>query len=125
MARDDMPKHDDPTEIEPRPQPAPPPDGHSTSAQLRRDIESGVTGDKTPVLDPAASPLGTDDEAGGAPTSPALVDAVRRHERATRPANTNPGSGIAPGATPSGLTLAGMLAFAVLLALGALWISFS
>ncbi|MEA2976058.1 MAG: hypothetical protein QOF19_1578 [Alphaproteobacteria bacterium] len=33
--------------------------------RLRRDIDSGRTGDKVPVIDPAAAPLGTDDEAGG------------------------------------------------------------
>lgn len=124
MSRDGMPKRSDPTELEPRPQPAPPPDGHSTSAQLRRDIESGATGDKVPVLDPAAAPLGTDDEAAGAQSSPAVVDAVRREERAARPANTNPGSSVAPGAGRGALQLAGLLAFAVALALGALWLSF-
>lgn len=124
MSSDDRPRRMDPTELEPRPLPAPPPDGQSTSAQLRRDVESGATGDKVPVLDPAAAPLGTDDEAAGAHTSPAVVDAVRRAERATRPANTNPGSSIAPGAARGAMQLAGLLAFAVALALGALWLSF-
>lgn len=36
----------------------------ATSAQLKADIDSGLTGDKVSGLDPAAAPLGTDDEAG-------------------------------------------------------------
>jgi hypothetical protein len=37
--------------------------------QLRDDIDSGRTGDKVAFSDPAAAPLGTDDEAGGTPPS--------------------------------------------------------
>lgn len=33
--------------------------------RLRHEIDSGRTGDKIPVEDPAAAPLGTDDEAAG------------------------------------------------------------
>jgi hypothetical protein len=36
--------------------------------QLRSDIDSGRTGDKVDHPDPAAAPLGTDAEAGGAAT---------------------------------------------------------
>ena len=35
--------------------------------ELRSKINSGQTGDKVPWSDPAAAPLGTDDEAGGTP----------------------------------------------------------
>ncbi|WP_207462245.1 hypothetical protein [Azospirillum sp. SYSU D00513] len=36
------------------------------AAQWLRDaIDKGLTGDKVPAADPAASPLGTDDEAAG------------------------------------------------------------
>lgn len=35
--------------------------------QLRAAIDSGKTGDKVAFPDPAAAPLGTDAEAGGAP----------------------------------------------------------
>lgn len=38
-------------------------------SQLRDDIDSGRTGDKVPYGDPAAAPLGTDDEAAGRPPS--------------------------------------------------------
>ena len=39
-------------------------------AQARARIDRGDTGDKIAVNDPAAAPLGTDAEAGGASTSP-------------------------------------------------------
>lgn len=35
--------------------------------RLRGDIDAGRTHDKVPFPDPAAAPLGTDDEAAGAP----------------------------------------------------------
>jgi hypothetical protein len=38
-----------------------------TVDQIRESIDRGKTGDKTPGFDPAAAPLGTDAEAGGAP----------------------------------------------------------
>jgi hypothetical protein len=46
--------------------------GPASAARLRIDIDSGRTGDKNPAGDPAAVPLGTDDEAAGTP-----VDLVR------------------------------------------------
>ncbi|HVI31242.1 hypothetical protein [Phenylobacterium sp.] len=59
----------------------------STTAQLRDDIQSGRTGDKVAGFDPAASPLGTDDEAAGTPPSPETVHATRAEERAGRPSS--------------------------------------
>ena len=38
-----------------------------TTEQLRFAIDCGRTGDKIPGVDPAAAPLGTDDEAAGTP----------------------------------------------------------
>ena len=38
-----------------------------TTDQLRDDIDSGRTGEKVAMSDPAAAPMGTDAEAGGAP----------------------------------------------------------
>jgi hypothetical protein len=52
-----------------------------TAAQLRGDINSGKTGDKTPGFDPAAAPMETDAEAGGAPPSAGEVAQARRLER--------------------------------------------
>ena len=79
--RDNLPRRDDPTELEPRPRPPPEPGPRGTVAQLKHDIDSGATGDKVPVIDPASAPIGTDSEAAGAPPSPELVAATRRLER--------------------------------------------
>lgn len=60
------------------------------TSRLRRDIDSGRTGDKVDFPDPAAAPLGTDAEAGGdrpesastaaepAPVSPPARQGMRR-----------------------------------------------
>ncbi|WP_137389361.1 hypothetical protein [Rhodoligotrophos defluvii] len=47
---------------------------------LRAAIDAGRTRDKVAGPDPAAAPLGTDDEAGGAPASPAEVEIALRNE---------------------------------------------
>jgi hypothetical protein len=57
----------------------------STTAQLRDDIQSGRTGEKVGGFDPAASPLGTDDEAGGTPPSPEVIEHARMQETAGKP----------------------------------------
>jgi hypothetical protein len=91
-------------------------------AQLRQDIDSGATGDKVPVLDPAMAPLGTDDEAAGVPPSPEMVAAVRQAERAERRSPLDPTDNQSD---PRGLRLIGGLVLAVGLAAAALWFSFS
>ena len=53
----------------------------STTEQLRHDIDRGRTGDKVAAIDPAAAPLGTDEEAAGTPIDPKLLAVVRRRER--------------------------------------------
>lgn len=45
-----------------------------TTDQLRRATDSGATGDKVHFPDPAAAPLGTDDEAGGFSPPPAPAE---------------------------------------------------
>ena len=70
-----------------------------TSAQLRHDIDRGATGDKTPALDPAAAPLGTDEEAGGAPpTPPEIADAMTAERRDL----SGERNAVAPEITPDG-----------------------
>jgi hypothetical protein len=44
-----------------------------TISQLRDDIDRGRTRDKHAYPDPAAVPLGTDDEAGGTPDAAASI----------------------------------------------------
>jgi hypothetical protein len=119
---DDMPRHDDPTELEPRPRPAPNDGPWATAAQLRQDVDSGATGDKVPVLDPATAPLGTDAEAAGAPPPPEMVAALRQAERAERRAPLDPTD---TQADRRGLRPIGALALAVVLAGIALWFSFA
>ncbi len=50
------------------------------AAKLRGDIDTGKAGDKIGFPDPAAAPLGTDAEAGGASPSPEEVRKAHRHE---------------------------------------------
>jgi hypothetical protein len=54
----------------------------NTAAQLRDDIDSGRTGEKIDWPDPAAAPLGTDEEASGTPPHRRTVEAARRSESA-------------------------------------------
>jgi hypothetical protein len=53
----------------------------STSAQLRGDIQAGLTGDKQPGFDPAMAPLETDAEAGGVALPAAEIDVERKAQR--------------------------------------------
>jgi hypothetical protein len=48
--------------------------------QLRHEIDRGETRDKVAYPDPAAAPLGTDDEAAGTPPSAEAVEMARREE---------------------------------------------
>jgi hypothetical protein len=56
-----------------------------TTEQLRIAIDQGHAGDKVDVTDPAAAPLGTDDEAGGSPNTVAQVRLAAAHEVHARP----------------------------------------
>jgi len=49
-------------------------------SRLRADVDSGRTGDKTPGHDPAAAPLGTDEEAAGTPVPSDIAEQVRARE---------------------------------------------
>jgi hypothetical protein len=59
----------------------PAPGRGDTVAQLQHDIDSEQTGAKASGFDPAAAPLGTDDEAAGTPPSPEVVAQARVLER--------------------------------------------
>ncbi len=48
--------------------------------ELRHKIDSGETGDKVRVTDPAAAPLGTDAEAGGFPPTTEEVEMAIKAE---------------------------------------------
>ncbi|MBZ9936978.1 hypothetical protein LB518_11785 [Mesorhizobium sp. BR1-1-16] len=62
-----------------------------TADRLRHEIDSGSGSDKIAFPDPAASPLGTDDEAAGQPPGPEQVALAAQHEL-TRPAGAVPGA---------------------------------
>jgi hypothetical protein len=51
-----------------------------TMEQLRIAIDQGNAGDRVDATDPAAAPLGTDDEAGGTPNTTAQVRLAAAHE---------------------------------------------
>ncbi len=51
-----------------------------TTDRLRADIDLGRAGSKVPVSDPAAAPLGADDEAAGTPPTPLRVRLARALE---------------------------------------------
>jgi hypothetical protein len=51
-----------------------------TSARLKHDIDGGLGGDKVNVIDPAAAPLGTDDEAAGNPPTDRELATAHLHE---------------------------------------------
>lgn len=55
-----------------------------TTDRLRREIDQGRTGEKIGFPDPAASPLGTDDEAAGTPASREAIAEAAHHEVRTR-----------------------------------------
>jgi hypothetical protein len=76
---------------------ASPPAGHKlepdtpieTTEQLRIAIDQGDAGDKVDASDPAAVPLGTDDEAGGIPNTTSQVREAAAYEVRPRPWATN------------------------------------
>jgi hypothetical protein len=76
------------------------PNKSSNVTHLRRDIDSGRTGDKAPGFDPAAAPLGTDEEAAGTPPSAAEIEQARRLER--RSDILDVPNAVAPERTPNG-----------------------
>lgn len=66
-------------------------DDRTTSDRLRSDIDHGRGGDKVPASDPAAAPLGTDDEAAGTPPTQEQLARARAAEVGERRAHTPEG----------------------------------
>ncbi len=102
------------------------PDGPITnSAQLKAEINSGQTGDKVAHFDAAASPLGTDDEAGPAEVTPERVAMSRAGEAragaaaggtdASRTRNTTDGGNkwVVPAAIAAAILLGALLYLAL------------
>ena len=66
--------------------------GRSDNAELlRSDIDTGRTWDKVPGSDPAAAPLGTDEEAAGTPITKERVELARSQEIVDKPRTTEDG----------------------------------
>lgn len=94
----------------------------STAAELRDDIDRGLTGDKVAVEDPATAPLGTDDEAAGISATPETIGEVRERELQTgalvRASEHSRNAGEANGAIPWLLVAAFLLS-----ALAMVWLA--
>src|SRR5690349_18760647 len=78
-----------------------------TVVELRARIDAGASGDKVPGVDPAAAPLGTDDEAAGTPAGRERVSAALRseapdpHQKTPRGFTPAASDSIAPDADPA------------------------
>lgn len=59
-------------------------------AEIRGDIDAGRTGDKVPGVDPAAAPLGTDEEAAGPMFSARGQTEAPREARDAKPQDRRP-----------------------------------
>jgi hypothetical protein len=66
----------------------------STIEQLRSDIDHGHTGDKVYGSDPAAAPLGADEEAAGTPISAKVITDARQAEGAKHSYAPRPNRGL-------------------------------
>jgi|tagenome__1003787_1003787.scaffolds.fasta_scaffold19933800_1 hypothetical protein len=91
--------------------------GGSTVEQLRSDIDHGRTGDKVDWSDPAAAPLGADEEAAGTPVPANLVGKARSVERR---AGAHEGKSSGPGA--AWILIGFLVVLAVVIPAWALWL---
>jgi hypothetical protein len=86
------------------------------AAQLREDVDEARTGDKVDAVDPAAAPLGTDDEAAGKKTVSDAVAVARETERkpSARPRRTWPTLGFIAAAGLAAFVLSFLVVFLLL-----------
>lgn len=91
--------------------------GVSNAEQLRSAIDSGETGDKVDVLDPAAAPLGSDAEAGGYVASPEEIALDAETEAANHESARNPSRELAKERRASPVLLVGALLAVLAIAL--------
>ncbi len=95
---------------------------------LRHRIDSGETGEKVNHPDPAAAPLGADDEASGHPVSPTQVAQARAEEPTQTPEQPAPPADMryyrADAETGSRLALSALalpIVLVLLIVFGAFW----
>lgn len=99
--------------------PAPP-----TTARLRHDIDRGTGGDKVAHPDPAAAPLGTDDEAAGrSPSAERVARAQDQQNWQCGPTDPNRSAHRATAKPPSGKQILLVITALVLVAAVAGWIT--
>lgn len=92
--------------------------------KLRQDLDSGVGADKVSFPDPAAAPLGTDDEASGHPITPEQLATAPAHEtRSTPKATTVEPAWAVPTrkTTGRGMILAAVVVLMVVVVLLVMW----
>ena len=109
-----------------KPVDAPPESDNPTTAQLKADIDSGATGDKTEVFDPGLSPLGTDEEAAGTPPTTARTKPARLQETVERWRRTGRKTSAAHNKDDSGALLTFVVltaAIAVVMLGGIMWLA--
>ncbi len=87
-----------------------------TAAASREDIDAGRAGDKVDTVDPAAAPLGTDDEAAGRKHEAEIIALAARRER-RRPVGTDPDRTQAGGMEHGGWTAWIVVGVALVLAI--------
>ena len=63
---------------------------------MRHDIDRGRGGDKVKVIDPAAAPLGSDDEAAGTPPPAEAVAKAHEQEIISAPVRSEREGGAGP-----------------------------
>lgn len=90
-ATDGGPTHPDESDAPSRRPDGPEANQPPTTSRLRGDIDEGRAGDKVGFPDPAASPLGTDAEAGGTSPTPDEVARAQANETRDRPQAPSPG----------------------------------
>ena len=106
-----------------KPMDAPPESDKPTTAQLKADIDSGATGDKNEVFDPALSPLGTDDEAAGTPPSRQSIQLARYQERFQRWLRRSRRASAAHHKTDASVTaFASFIGLVAVIFVGAIWV---
>jgi hypothetical protein len=83
---------------------------------LRSAIDRGKTGDKIPYSDPAAAPLGTDEEAAGTPLSRPAVSTALDTEMSRRSVDPNPDRKLVNSVIIAvGIAIGGLVIVAILL----------
>jgi hypothetical protein len=104
------------TIMQPRPNPTPPrrpaysKPRLNTVEQLRDRIDRGHMRDKVKAFDPAAAPIGTDEEAAGTPTTAAAISDTLTRQRARADALTAASDRVLPL-----VVLVGVIAVALIL----------